>query len=211
MPKPVDLTGHRYGKLLAIEPAGFSGRRPLWRCVCVCGKEKIASAQSLRAGKTISCGCAYAEAGARRAPQQRKHGMAESPEYATWCRIKDRCLNQNNPKYERYGARGIVVCERWVQSFDNFYSDMGKRPSDKHSIDRVNNDGPYSPDNCRWAAPQEQARNKSNNRWLTAAGVTETLTWWAARLGTSSGGLHGRLKRGEKIEDFVVRHTTFND
>jgi len=106
------------------------------------------------------------------------HGMSGTPEHRTWCRIKHRCYNKNYEGYENYGGRGIKMCDRWVDSFENFYKDMGQRPLDKTSIDRKDNDGDYTPDNCRWSTAKEQNRNRSNARFITMRGTTKLLAEW---------------------------------
>ena len=117
-------------------------------------------------------------------PLIEKHGMQSSVEYQAWNHMKDRCYNENYQSYHRYGARGITVCERWLHSFNNFYKDMGNRPLDKSSIDRINNDGNYEPSNCRWATTLEQAQNKSvfTNNKLGIMGVRKTGKRYASRL-----------------------------
>lgn len=116
----------------------------------------------------------------------------ETPEKSRWRAMKARCFNPNNRKYPRYGARGITVCERWLV-FENFLADMGPRPSPRHSIDRINNDGNYEPSNCRWATMPEQMRNSIAARWVTFNGETLTVTDWAQRLGITQGSMSRRL------------------
>jgi hypothetical protein len=116
--------------------------------------------------------------------------------------MRDRCGNPNSAAWDRYGGRGIAVCARWQgeNGFANFLADMGARPSAKHSIDRIDNDGPYSRENCRWATAKEQANNKRTNRWLTHSGETLTITGWSERLGMSRPTIWGRLEAGWSID-----------
>lgn len=107
------------------------------------------------------------------------HGMKGTPEYNTWCALKQRCYYKNNKRYGRYGGRGITVCERWRYSFENFYEDMGRKPTLKHSIDRIDNDGDYSPENCRWATNEQQWKNRSNTHKINFKGKILTIREWA--------------------------------
>jgi hypothetical protein len=127
------------------------------------------------------------------------HGLTKSAEYGIWSAMKRRCYNTHCQDYPSYGGRGIKVCEAWLK-FENFYADMGPRPSSAHSIDRLDNNGDYEPGNCRWSTPIAQARNTRRNVRLTFNGKTQTISEWAYELGFSQRTLQTRLKRGWPIE-----------
>jgi hypothetical protein len=128
--------------------------------------------------------------------RSRTHGESSAPEYRVWSGMRDRCSNPNADKYDRYGGRGIQVCDRWNRSFSAFLDDMGRRPSSDHQIDRIDNDGPYSPENCRWATRAEQSRNRSTSRFIELNGERLCLKDWAARIGIGPASLRRRIKRG---------------
>jgi hypothetical protein len=157
--KNPDLTGQRFGRLTATARAA-DRRANYWRCACDCGNESVVRGVLLRNGNTQSCGCYSKEVSAAIGRNNATHGKRHVPEYAIWNQIKQRCRNPNATRFSDYGGRGINVCERWAESFEAFYADMGPRPSSKHSIDRTNNDGNYEPGNCRWATGSQQAFNR---------------------------------------------------
>lgn len=123
-----------------------------------------------------------------------------SKEYSSYLNIRARCTNPNNNRYHRYGGRGIKVCDRWMESFLNFLEDMGRCPGDEYSIDRIDPDGDYSKENCRWATRKEQANKRRTSRYLTYKGETLTSAQWCDRIGISQSALHSRLKAGWPIE-----------
>ena len=194
-----DLTGQRFGRLVAISFACRNRNgRAAWNCLCDCGSECVVAGTSLtRRQPTRSCGCLQREeTGAR----FRTHGLKNTAEHNVWSLMIRRCYNENRPDYGLYGGRGVTVCERWRTSFQAFYDDMGPRPSNRHSIDRIDNDGNYEPCNCRWATQCEQARNKRSNRLITFNGRTLCLAEWAEEYGMRQRTLWYRLNRGWSVE-----------
>ena len=157
--KRQDLTGLKFHRLTVIEYAGATRppKRALWKCKCDCGSICEVIATHLRNGNTKSCGCLRNEVAGGRT---RTHGLSKTREYETWCHMIQRCEDPRQPGYKHWGGRGITICDRWRNDFEAFLADMGHRPSAKHSLDRINNDGNYEPSNCRWATRHEQARNQ---------------------------------------------------
>ncbi len=165
MGKKLILTGMKFGKLLVIKEAGSVNNKIRWECICDCGKTHIANGSLLKTGKINTCGCSHIESARRNGKladgtANIVHGLSKIPEYFVWKTMKQRCSNKNSQEYFRYGAKGVAVCERWANSFENFIKDMGRRPSDNHSIDRINPFGNYEPSNCRWATAYEQTHNR---------------------------------------------------
>lgn len=182
------LEGKKFGRLLVLNRIKKQGAKKysLYECLCDCGNKIITRSDTIQKG--ISCGCFQKE-------QVTSHGKSNSQVYKTWRSMKYRCYNENNPAYVHYGHRGIKVCDRWLESFENFYADMGDPPSENHSIDRIDNNGDYIPENCRWATWEEQENNKSTNVFLTYKDETKTMAEWCKKLNMPMSTLHNRLKR----------------
>lgn len=190
VPKSVrnDLTGRRFGRWMVLGYVGASpGRASYWLCRCDCGTERAVHSSRLRSGDSQACGC-------RRTSPNLSHGKWGTPEYNSWAGMLRRCTTPTNPKYPEYGGRGIKVCQRWNESFQAFYDDMGPRPSSAHSLDRIDNDGDYEPSNCRWATRAEQQSNRRVNHLVTYNGETLTVKQWAEKMGISEVTLLGRLR-----------------
>lgn len=166
-PRFDDISGRRFGRLVAVEYAGRDrSRQPYFRLRCDCGNMTVAYAGSVKRGATQSCGCLHSEATSK---ALRTHGHAsvdhKTGEYRAWVQMKTRCFNPNYSERHLYGGRGITVCDRWCDSFEAFLADMGEKPSPTHSLDRFPNpNGNYEPGNCRWATPTQQANNRRTRR-----------------------------------------------
>ena len=196
----IDLTGKQFGKLTVINRAGTDHcKHVIWNCICDCGNKKILRSNNLRSHHQQSCGC---ETSNILSKLSKKHGHntdfnGKSSTYNSWDNMNQRCRNPKNTNYPRYGAKGITVCERWmgINGFVNFLSDMGEKPTPKHSIDRIDTNKGYYPENCRWATRKEQHRNKNNNIWYEYNGERLILTDWSKKLKTSSNSLKEHINK----------------
>ena len=191
-----DLTGRRFGRLEVISFSHIANNRmSYWNCLCDCGNEVCVSSGNLKCGNTKSCGCYRSDL-----QHARKRVKSERLHYI-WSSMKQRCSNENNHKYKDYGERGISVCKEW-EYFENFYRwSMNNGYSDDLTIDRINNDKGYSPDNCRWATKTEQARNKRNTRFIEYDGEIKPLPEWAEERRIPSSVIRKRLKIGWSMEE----------
>ena len=177
--KPINILGNKYGRLTVIARAENNPKgRAMWLCLCDCGNEKVVNSGDLRTGHSKSCGCLSRE---KFSALNRQHGKSGTPEWKTCLAMKRRCYDKTQQFYDIYGGRGIVVCNRWKDSFQNFYDDMGKRPEGM-SLERIDSNGNYEPSNCKWATAKEQARNTSRNYYVTMNGATKALSAWTEEL-----------------------------
>ena len=195
MSKFIDLTGQKFGKLTVIERAESSSTgKTRWLCECECGNRKIVLRDSLRRGKTISCGCNYFVSNKER---NKTHGLTGTRLHRIWSSMKQRCNNPTAHSFELYGGRGITVCEEWQNSFDAFYEwSMANGYADNLTIDRIEGNGNYCPENCRWDTMQTQQNNRANNRKVIYKGKEYTLSKLAEELNISSATLAWRLNHG---------------
>ena len=182
----IDLTGRRFGKLVVKGRNGSIDNKPTWACVCDCVNTITVRGKSLREGSTKSCGCYSKECSAHTGRTvNRKHGQYGTRIYRIWSGMHARCSNPNLPEYLRYGGRGITVCEEW-SDFASFYLWACENGyDDSLTIDRIDNDKGYAPENCRWATMKEQSNNKRNNIRVTYQGESHTLKEWAELLGVN--------------------------
>lgn len=165
IPKQVkNISGERFGRLVVTALNGINKRREaVWLCQCDCGEQRLVRGVGLRSGHHRSCGCLHTEY-SKSGDARRSHGKSNNAEYRAWTHMMTRCYNPNTADYPNYGGRGITVCYKWKTSFLAFLADMGEKPSPKHSIDRINNDGNYEPANCKWSTAKEQANNRRRPR-----------------------------------------------
>jgi len=200
MPSASDITNKVFGSLTALYA---EGKPRVWVCLCTCGNTTKVPAQRLNSGSTKSCGCLKKSVLGN---TTRTHGRANSrisgyvdKTYGVWQAMRARCKNKNRLDYHRYGGRGITVCKRW-DSFQNFVADMGEVPEGK-TLDRINNDGNYEPDNCQWATRKEQVYNSTKVKMISINNVAKPLSEWLEYYSLSKSTYYVRLKTGMTPEE----------
>jgi hypothetical protein len=196
-PQALDLTGDRFGRLVVLRKSGNKTKwgEIYWLCRCDCGTEKEVLAGPLNLGRTKSCGCYNRY-------RSRKHGMEGTPTYNAWSHMIARCSNPNTQQYERWGGRGITVCEEW-KSFEAFYKDMGDMPKGR-SLERIDNDGHYCKENCRWATRSEQNRNRSKSPKYEWNGEMRSLADLAEMHGMKWRRVYERMRKGWSLKDALT-------
>lgn len=200
-----DISGLKRGRLTVDRLAGKKGHVYYWHCKCECGGDSIVPRSCLNSNGTKSCGCLHREAMIEKFG---KHLMTETPTYFSWLNMRRRCNDPKNNRYYRYGGRGIKVCNRWNDSFENFLADMGERPSVEHSIERRENDMDYSPDNCFWATKRIQCNNKSTSVRWSFNGKDQTIGEWSKETGIGWDTLKNRVSiHGWSIEKALTTPT----
>jgi hypothetical protein len=208
MGKPLNWIGERYGRLTIVALVERRGHKKMFRCLCDCGNETVAQDSNLRSGHSMSCGCLLVERRSAASVARTTHGMTGSDEHDIWINMKQRCHNPNNPAFDRYGGRGIIVCDEWRNSFEVFLADMGPRPSPGHSIDRIDNDRGYEPGNVRWATGSEQMKNRRpfdvGGKLICHKGEMITVRRLAKRCGLSPSTLYKRLDNGWHPDDIAA-------
>lgn len=189
-----EYIGNKYGRLTVVEYLGVINGNSKVLCRCECGNERSVRVAELKNGHTKSCGCFQKEVASTRI---KRHGEAKTRLYRIWTKIKDRCYNERNDRYESYGGRNITVCDEWRNNYESFRNwALNNGYKDGLSIDRIDVNGNYEPSNCRWATVAEQNRNKRNNHYLTYKGETLPIVGWAERTGIKPSTLYARLDYG---------------
>lgn len=203
--KSINLTGKRFNKLLVLGRAFNQGKKVMWECKCDCGNIIYVSTCNLNGMKSQSCGCYKKQ---RTIERNTKHNLSKHPLYKIWCAMKKRCFNSKDLSYKTYGAKGISVCEEWKNDFQSFYDwSMSNGYSKSLSIDRIDNNGNYCPENCRWADKKTQANNTSTNRFITFNNETKTLAEWARYYNLSYSCLSSRLSKNWSLERALLTPT----
>lgn len=212
MGKFIDLTGREFERLRVIERAeNAKNGRVQWLCECRCGNMVIVRASDLM-NRVKSCGCLRKETAVANGKTQTTHGLRNTKLYKEWIGIKTRCYNKNAPGYKDYGGRGITMCDEWLNDFMAFYTwamEAGydeTAPRGECTLDRRENNGPYSPENCRWITNTEQQNNKRNNRLITFDGRTQTVPQWSMETGINQSTIHSRLNNGWSPERTLTEH-----
>lgn len=209
MPRLISIpVGAVFGGLSVLGKVKIDGKWK-WECRCVCEKIIYVRGNNLRSGAIISCKCLKLK---RFVEMNTKHGHHGTPEYKAWENLKSRCTtNKNSPYYKDYAGRGIKVCKKWKESFSAFLEDMGERPTPKHEVDRIDNDGNYETGNCRWAVRRQQLRNTRVTHRLTVNGVTKSVHDWADESGVHPSTIKARLKVGKSPYDAVFGKSLRNN
>lgn len=196
MGKMIDLSGMRFGRLTVVDRAENSESNSIrWNCVCDCGNKTVSFSNGLRNGSATSCGCLSRQRFSELGKSKRKHGLSRSKIQDAWLHMKQRCYSKRSDQYKNYGAKGIKVCDRWKESFENFVADMGEPPSRLHTLERIDTRGNYEPENCRWATVKEQQRNRTNNLVIEIDGMRKCLAEWCEETNTGYQKAYARIKK----------------
>ena len=197
-PRRIDIVGKRFGALVVRSYSHTNNNAAYWICECDCGKTTIAMGKCLKKGIIETCICL------RKSRHREKHNLSSSRLYRIWSLMKNRCSNPKAQNYKNYGGRGISVCTRWTDSFSNFLEDMGSKPY-KKSLDRINNNGNYCKENCRWATSKEQARNSRRTHYIEAFGKKQCIIKWAEETGINPYIIRSRIKSNWPIEKALTK------
>jgi hypothetical protein len=200
--KPSDWIGRTFDYITVLGPAPFTGKPGFVHCECQCGKQWLVLGAKLKNGNTTSCGCKRTE---RVVAMNSSHRMSRSPEYKSWAEMRQRCLNPKNPRFHHYGGRGISVCPRWLESFGNFFADMGLKPSSAHTLDRIDVNGNYDPSNCRWATWKQQQNNRRDTVLVEHRGEIRSVTEWSEATGIAKTSLSRYVSNGLSIAESIGR------
>ena len=191
-----DISGQRFGRLTALYKLHNHNSRTRWLCLCECGNLKEVDTCHLTGYKIKSCGCLHVEANRKQGKRNIKHGKINTRLYRIWRCMKNRCYNKSDEHYKWYGARGIAVCDEWKDDFMSFYDwSMNNGYDDNLTIDRIDVNGNYEPNNCRWANAKQQQRNRRNNKRITYKGVTKSLIEWCETLGLKYDTIINRINK----------------
>lgn len=197
LPKILDLTGERYGRLQVIKYVGIKDTHKVYLCKCDCGNKKVIKSSDLRSGRVKSCGCYRSQYITHK---NETHGLRKHRLYSIWANMKSRCYNPNATHYKRYGGRGISICDEWINDFKTFYDwAVENGYSDDLSIDRIDVNGNYEPSNCRWVTDKEQSINKSSNKIFTLNNKSKSLIEWCEEFNINYKTVQDRLARGWDI------------
>lgn len=193
----IEMIGKKFNKLTVISVCELksSDDKLKYNCLCDCGNSKAIIGMSLRSGSTKSCGCLLVETVKKRINDNRDKYFSNTPEYRAWIAMKNRCYSKGNKFYYRYGERGIKVCDEWINNYKQFLLDIGNRPSKKHSLDRIDNNGNYEPNNCKWSTTHEQGVNRKNVLLYEMDGLILCKKEWAKKLNISIFRFNSILKR----------------
>lgn len=212
MPRPINIQpGQTFERLTVIFQTESKKGHRMFECKCACGKTVTVRGSALVSGNTSSCGCWNIEAKLITAKARTKLFVYDengkiNPEYSTYRHMKARCYNENNKKYKDYGARGIVVCDRWLESYANFINDVGKRPTESHTLDRIDVNGNYEPGNCQWALPVVQSNNQRRNIFMHLNDFLVSQAQLAKILGINPKSVEFQRKRGLSAQQIINKY-----
>lgn len=198
--KKINLTGQKFGKLLVIKQTENQGNKICWLCLCDCGNYHTVTTSNLRCGRIKTCGCGHLEVLLKR---NITHNQRHTKIYEVWKTMKQRCNNPNSQSYKNYGGRGIKVCDDWNNSFESFFNwSMQNGYSPELSIDRIDNNGNYCPENCRWTTRYIQSRNRRTNHYITFNNETKIIVDWAKYFNIAPGRISSRISKGQDIQKY---------